>query len=84
MKGTIPHLSSSYHVRRVGTEESGVVSLLDHNESDAWLVALLQFHTRLTHRTQLMLEYLQYKCMCVHVHVAMEEITKEGSWRKVT
>ena len=35
-----------------------MVSLLNHHEGDARLVAILQFGTRLTHLTQLVLKHL--------------------------
>ena len=35
-----------------------MVSLLDHHEGDAWLVAILQFGACLTHLTQLVLKHL--------------------------
>ena len=35
-----------------------MVSLLDHHEGDARLVAILQFGARLTHLTQLVLKHL--------------------------
>jgi len=41
-------------VTAVGTEQSGVMSLLHHNECDARLVVHLQLHAGLTHSTQLM------------------------------
>ena len=45
----------SHHVLVLGTEESGVVSLLYHDEGDAWLIVVLQFDARFTHTAQLML-----------------------------
>ena len=50
-----------HHVSGVSTEQSGVVSLLNHYEGDPWLVVFLQLHTGLPHRPQLVLQDLQRK-----------------------
>ena len=42
----------------VGTEETCVVTFLDHDERDAWLEVHLQLQTRLAHCTQLMVQHL--------------------------
>lgn len=47
--------ASSYLVLAVGTEQSGVVSLLDHDEGNTGLVSQLQLHAGLSHGTQLVL-----------------------------
>ena len=41
-------------ISTVSTEEAGVVTFLDNNECDAWLVVSLQLHAGRTHCTQLM------------------------------
>ena len=42
----------------VSAEESGVVSLLDHDECNAWLVVWLQLDARLSDRGQLVLQHV--------------------------
>ena len=46
------------HILVFGTEQSCVVSFLDHDECDARLVVILQFHTRLSHTAQFVLQDL--------------------------
>ena len=38
-----------YHIRRVGTKQASVMSLLYDNKGDARLVVVLQLHTSLSH-----------------------------------
>ena len=38
-----------HHIRRVGTKQASVMSLLYNNKGDARLVVVLQLHTSLSH-----------------------------------
>lgn len=46
----------------VGTEEPGVMALLNHDERDTWFVVRFQFYACLADSGQLMLQNLQKTC----------------------